>query len=294
MSEENSQDKEINNDNNSNNKDNKEDKEIQIIANHEEKEEEKEEKKEKEEKETKEEKEEKEKENNMQKEDNKYNGEILNVENEFSEYDINFKIIVIGNSGVGKTCITNQATKNVFTNKYQATIGMEIFSLYVKLKDKNKIIKLQIWDTCGQEIYRSLITNFYRSSSMAILVYSIDQKETFKDIDLWLKELKMNNSPDTKIMLVGNKLDLEEKREVQYEEAKKFSDDFDFCDFFETSAKTGENIKKMFIKAATILYDENSKFKDNETDSSYSTFKPSLGKILRSNKTRKEKKDICC
>ena len=235
----------------------------------------------------------KEKGNNNQDEGNKYHAEILNLENGFSEFDLNFKIIIIGNSGVGKTCITNMATKNIFSNKYQATIGMEIFSLYVKLKDINKLINLQIWDTCGQEMYRSLISNFYRRTSLAILVYSIDKRESFKDIDLWLKELKTNNSPDTKIMLVGNKLDLEKNREVPYEEAKKCSEDFNFCEFFETSAKTGENVKKMFIKAATILYDEAIKFNDNMTDATYSTFRPTLGN-LRNSKGKKHKKKKWC
>ena len=222
----------------------------------------------------------------------KYNAEILNVTNEFTEYEVNFKIIVIGNSGVGKTCITNQAVKHIFCDQYQATIGMEIFSLYVKLNDK--IIKLQIWDTCGQEIYRSLITNFYRSSSLAIIVYSIDQKDSFRDLDLWIKELKLNNSPDTKLILVGNKLDLEDKREVPYEEGKKFKDDFGFLDFFETSAKTGENIKKMFIKIAIVLYEEYINYKDVESTISFNSFSPTYGKALRRNHTKDQKKKNCC
>ena len=221
----------------------------------------------------------------------KYNAEILNVSNEFSDYEVNFKIIIIGNSGVGKTCITNQAVRQVYTDKYQATIGMEIFSLYIKID--NKIVKLQIWDTCGQEIYRSLITNFYRSSSLAIIVYAIDKLESFQDLDLWIKELKLNNSPDTKLVLVGNKLDLEENRQVQYEDGKKFADNFGFIDFFETSAKTGENIKNMFIKVATILYEEHIKYKDAESSTSFSNFRPTYGQLLRSNQ-KKEKNGKCC
>ena len=224
----------------------------------------------------------------------KYNAEILNVPNEYADYEVNFKIIVIGNSGVGKTCITNQAVKNAFSENYQSTIGMEIFSLFIKLN--NKVVKLQIWDTCGQEIYRSLITNFYRSSSLAIIVYAIDQKESFKDLDLWIKELKLNNSPDTKLMLVGNKLDLEEKREVPYEEGKKFQEDFGFLDFFETSAKTGENIKNMFIKVAIVLYEEFANYKDSESSASFNSFRPAYGQLLR-NKELKEKKKgkgKCC
>ena len=230
------------------------------------------------------------KENNLNNENNEYDAEILNVSEEYPNYDINFKIIIIGNSGVGKTCITNNAVTNSFSNEYKSTIGMEIFSLYIKIKNNNTILKFQIWDTCGQEIYRSLITNFYRSSSLAILVYSIDQRESFDDLDLWIKELKANNSPDTKLILVGNKLDLEDKRKVQYEEGKKLAQDFNFIGFFETSAKTGKNIKDMFLKAAVILYEEYNKFKDvEETNSNLSSFKPTYGKLLPKAKNKK-----CC
>jgi len=99
------------------------------------------------------------------------NIEIL--KEDYPNYDLSFKIIVIGNSGVGKSCLAVQATKNIFENNYVATVGFEFFSFNLKLD--GKVIKLQIWDTCGQEIYRSLITNFYRNSSLAIIVYAIDE-----------------------------------------------------------------------------------------------------------------------
>ena len=225
---------------------------------------------------------------NMKKENYKYNAEIINVPTDFT----NYKIILIGNSGVGKTCITNQGVKNDFSSKYKPTIGMEIDSLYIKLD--NRIIKLQIWDTCGQEIYRSLITNFYRSSSLAIIVYSIIESDSFADLDLWIKELKLNNSPDTKLILVGNKLDLEERREITYEAGKKFAEDYGFIDFFETSALTGENVKKMFIKAAIVLYDQYLNFKDAESSTSFSTFRPVNSQPLRRNKSKKKKRKNCC
>ncbi len=88
-------------------------------------------------------------------------------------YDFNFKLIVIGDSGVGKSCLSIKATKNLFENNYNTTVGFEFFTFNIKINDK--VVKLQIWDTCGQEIYRSLITNFYRNSSLAIVVYSIDK-----------------------------------------------------------------------------------------------------------------------
>jgi small GTP-binding protein len=93
---------------------------------------------------------------------------------DYPNYDLSFKVIVIGNSGVGKSCLSVKATKNIFTESYSATIGFEFFTFNIKLNN-NKVIKLQIWDTCGQEIYRSLITNFYRNCSLAIIVYSVTE-----------------------------------------------------------------------------------------------------------------------
>ncbi len=219
----------------------------------------------------------------------KYEYEILSED--YTNFDLSFKLIVIGDSGVGKSCLTNNAVKNTFEEAYNATVGFEFFTFNVKMCEK--VIKLQIWDTCGQENYQSLITNFYRSSSLAILVYSIDKKETFLNLDLWLKELKLNNSPDTKLILVGNKLDLEEKREVKYEEGKKFADDFGFTDFFETSAKTGENIKDMFLKVGIILYEEHQKYKDVDSIDTFGTFKPAYGQLLGRSQKKKNKSGCC-
>ena len=95
------------------------------------------------------------------------------LKEEFPNYDLSFKIIVIGNAGVGKSCLSIQATKKKFENNYLATVGFEFFVF--NMKYKNKVLKLQIWDICGQEIYRSLITSFYKNSSLAIIVYAIDE-----------------------------------------------------------------------------------------------------------------------
>lgn len=92
---------------------------------------------------------------------------------DFNLYDLSFKIIIIGDSGVGKSCLTIKATKNYFEDFYNATVGFEFSTFNVKINDK--YIKLQIWDTCGQEIYRSLISGFYRNSALAMMVYGIDK-----------------------------------------------------------------------------------------------------------------------
>ena len=181
---------------------------------------------------------------------------------DFLQYDLSFKIIVIGDSGVGKSCLTNRATTNLFEDTYNATVGFEFLSFNVKIDEK--VIKLQIWDTCCQELYRSLITNFYRNSSLAIIVYAINSKDSFEDIEMWLRELRTHSNPDAKVFLIGNKLDLENERKITKEQGETFAKNNKLNLFIEASAKTGFNSKKIFIKAAKMLYDEHLKYKDVE------------------------------
>ena len=181
---------------------------------------------------------------------------------DFLQYDLSFKIIVIGDSGVGKSCLTNRATTNLFEDTYNATVGFEFLSFNVKINEK--VIKLQIWDTCGQELYRSLITNFYRNSSLAIIVYAINFKDSFENIEMWLRELRTHSNPDAKVFLIGNKVDLENERKITKEQGQNFAETNKLHLFIEASAKTGFNAKKIFIKAAKMLYDEHLKYKDVE------------------------------
>ena len=176
-------------------------------------------------------------------------------------FDLSFKIIVIGDSGVGKSCLTNNAVKNIFDDAYNATVGFEFFTFNVKIN--NKVIKLQIWDTCGQELYRSLITNFYRNSSLAFMVYAINSKESFEDIEMWLRELRTHSNPDAKVFLIGNKIDLEAQRVVKKEQGEQFCKDNKLNLFMESSAKTGLNAQNIFIQAAKTLFDDYNKYKDN-------------------------------
>jgi len=185
--------------------------------------------------------------------------QILKQENaENMKYSLAFKVIVIGNSYVGKSSLVNSALKNKFTDGYASTIGFDYCSFYIMIN--NEVIKLQIWDTCGQEIYQSLISNFYRNSSLAIMVYAINDKASFENLDIWLKDLKKEASPDIKTFLIGNKCDLESERKVQKNAAEAYAKDFNFLNFVETSAKTGFNSQKVFINSAIILYDEYKKY----------------------------------
>ena len=134
--------------------------------------------------------------------------EILSSDS--AQYDYNYKIIIIGDSGVGKTCLTYRATSGEFREKMAGTIGFEYFPFVVKYK--NKILKLEIWDTCGQEAYRSLIKSFFNNSSLAIIVYAVDNKKSFSSIDEWIRQCRSLCSPDTRFFLIGNKNDVDEEK----------------------------------------------------------------------------------
>ena len=174
------------------------------------------------------------------------------IKKETNKYDLSFKLIIVGNPGVGKSCLTLKAIKNQYDDFYTSTIGFSLLSYIVKINDH--IIKLEIWDTSGQENYRSIIKSFYRNSSLAIIVYSIDNKESFKALQTWLNEIKTESNPDIDILLVGNKADLDDQREVEKKVGEKFCEDNNLSLFMETSAKTGFNAENLFIKAAQILY----------------------------------------
>ena len=148
-----------------------------------------------------------------------FNYEIL--PDDYIQYDLSFKLIVIGDCGVGKSCLTSRATTNLFDDGYSTTLGFEFVTFNVKIN--GQIIKLQIWDTCGQETYRSLITNFFRSASLAIVVYAINSKESFENIEMWMRELRIHSSPDVKLFLIGNKVDLENERKITKEQGENFA-----------------------------------------------------------------------
>ena len=226
---------------------------------------------------------------------------ILPDQENLEHYDLSFKIIVIGDSNVGKSSLAIKAIKNKFDPGYSATLGFEYFSFFIKIDEK--IIKLQIWDTCGQEIYQSLITNFYRNSSLAIMVYAINNRTSFEHIDHWLKEIKRNSNPDAKIFLIGNKNDLEEERKISYEEGEKYSYDLDFSKFFESSAKSGFNAKNIFIEAAFLLYEDYNEYKLASSHNTSNYSESQEGKVLSNNpsngavkgrNTRNQKKRECC
>jgi len=137
------------------------------------------------------------------------------------EIDLYLKLIIVGDSGVGKTNILTRFTKNVFNHENKTTIGVEFASKVIKIQDH--ILKLQIWDTAGQERFKSLTVAYYKGSRGAIIVFDVTKRESFENVINWLNDIKKNGDKETIIILVGNKNDMEE-REVSFEEAKSFSE----------------------------------------------------------------------
>ena len=164
-------------------------------------------------------------------------------------YQINRqKIILTGDIAVGKTSIINALLNSKFNDEYEPSIGVDFFSKTMNYKGKQ--IKLQIWDSAGQEKFRSLIPNYIRGASLIFLVYDITNRDTFAHLPEWIKFI--NNIENTNIIIVGNKIDLEDNREINFEEGKKFAE-ANNCEIFEVSAKEGTGLVEMLINSIATL-----------------------------------------
>tara|TARA_B100000674_G_C37978072_1_gene980502 strand:+ start:6982 stop:7599 length:618 start_codon:yes stop_codon:yes gene_type:complete len=165
-------------------------------------------------------------------------------------YDYLFKVILVGNSGVGKTSMLSRYVDKVFDSNFLMTIGVDF--KVKKLELNCKSIKLQIWDTAGQERFRTINSAYYRGSNGIILVYDVSNRKSFEDIKDWLGELDDHCSKETIKVLVGNKSDVE-FRSVSIEEAENFAEKYGMS-YIETSAKNNKNIETIFLKLAVDIY----------------------------------------
>ena len=166
-------------------------------------------------------------------------------------YDHMFRFIIVGDMAVGKSCLLLQFTDHKFRHQHELTIGVEFGGKTIEVKNKN--VKIQIWDTAGQEAFQAITRTYYKGAIGALLVYDITRKDSFEHITKWLNEVKSNGSKDIFCILIGNKKDLEDQRQVKFEEGKKLAEENNLL-FLETSAKTAENVQEAFtISAEKIL-----------------------------------------
>jgi len=167
------------------------------------------------------------------------------------EYDFLFKVVLIGDSGVGKSNLLSRFTRNEFNFDSKSTIGVEFATRSIQVDDKT--IKAQIWDTAGQERYRAITSAYYRGAVGALLVYDISKHSSFENVTRWLKELRDHADANIVIMLVGNKSDLRHLRAVPTDEAKGFATS-DTLSFIETSALDASNVELAFQTILTEIY----------------------------------------
>lgn len=167
------------------------------------------------------------------------------------EYDYLFKVVLIGDSGVGKSNLLSRFTRNEFTLESKSTIGVEFATR--SIQTEGKTIKAQIWDTAGQERYRAITSAYYRGAVGALLVYDIAKHASYENVERWLKELRDHANANIVVMLVGNKCDLRHLRAVPTAEAQGFSEKQSLS-FIETSALDSTNVELAFQTLLTEIY----------------------------------------
>lgn len=160
------------------------------------------------------------------------------------------KVVLVGDTQVGKTCILGRLTSGTFRTNSPATVGAA-FQNHVMTTSKG-VVTMQIWDTAGQEKYRALAPMYYRSAHVAILFFDLTNPESFKSLDQWANELEEKTTGELKLFLVGNKSDLVDERKIKREDAEEFSFQHGAIEYLETSAKTGDGVIELFTKVAEV------------------------------------------
>ena len=186
----------------------------------------------------------------------KYN--IKKMQDNYDKEDAKFKVLFLGDCGVGKSSLVIRAITNNYDSFYKPTVGFDLLNYIVKINDK--IIKLQIWDTCGQEEFSMCNQSLFKNTSIAVMIYSINSKKTYDNIKKWITCVKNLSNEDTILFLVGNKSDLSNQRQISFTEAKN-NGESNFKFFVETSSKFGYNVDLLFKEIVIYLYENNLKNK---------------------------------
>lgn len=211
------------------------------------------------------------------------------------DYEYLFKLLLIGNSGVGKSCILMRYADNSFTENFFNTIGVDFKIKTITLNDQ--VIKMQIWDTAGQDRFRTLTSSYYRGAHGIIIVYDVTNKDSFDNVRQWMQEIEKFASENVNKLLVGNKSDLEEQREVTYDEGVELAKKFDIP-FLEVSAKNALHVDDTFTTMATEIQARFLKEKSQKKDKKDFTIGSNPSALtLNANNTEvkeQEKSKNCC
>ncbi|PSR98643.1 Ras-related protein like [Actinidia chinensis var. chinensis] len=207
------------------------------------------------------------------------------------DYDYLFKLVLIGDSGVGKSNLLSRFTRNEFSLESKSTIGVEFATK--SLNVDGKVIKAQIWDTAGQERYRAITSAYYRGAVGALLVYDVTRHSTFENVERWLKELRDHTDPNIVVMLIGNKSDLRHLVAVSTEDGKSFAERESLF-FMETSALEATNVDHAFAEILTQIYRIVSKKAMDSADDGAASAVPSKGEKIDVGKDVSAMKSIGC
>ena len=161
-----------------------------------------------------------------------------------TDTDLVYKILLLGDSEVGKSCFLMRYADNVFVDNYITTIGLDYKLKYIQL-DSGQVIKVQLWDTAGQDRYRTIAKNYYKGSHGILLLYDVTKTSSFENIREWIKDIREEVYEKAIIFLIGNKIDKKDQIKIKTEDAEKLAEEFNIP-FFEASAKSGENVDEIF------------------------------------------------
>ena len=219
-------------------------------------------------------------------------------DNSNKNFNYSFKYIIIGDASVGKSNLLIRYVYGEFNKDYQNTIGVEFGVKNINIK--NKICRIQIWDTAGQETFKSITKGYYKNSVCAIIVYDITRRDSFNNINTWINDCKTICSKTVSMVLVGAKSDLEINRQVMKEEGEELAEK-NGIPFYETSAKTGENVNEVFFKSAEEIVEKiNKGFYDLDDENcgiklGPSETKKNINKVedLKNNQEIKKQKKCC-
>ena len=214
------------------------------------------------------------------------------MEEEESSYELLYKVIIVGDTAVGKSNILSRYVKDEFSSNSKSTVGVELGIKFLKIK--NTKTKIQIWDTAGQERYRAITSSYFKGSNGCFIVYDITNEASFNNIENWYEQIQKETSKDIPILLVGNKCDLEDERKVPIEKGKEKAQNLN-CAFFETSALKKINIDKIFEELVNNIYEKTGGNK-NDDDINVELVKDDKAVNLNEvkNGENEKKKGGCC
>lgn len=229
--------------------------------------------------------------------DSKSDDKISNIDNKQNAYNYQyiFKIILIGDANIGKTSLINRYVTDSFADRYICTIGVDFMMKSINYDDQT--IKLQLWDTAGMEKYKQITTSYYRGAQAAIVCFDLTSRESFNSITKWVDDFCQFYNPifQRTILIVGNKADLIDQRQIKQEEIDTYIQMNNYI-YFETSAKTGDNVEELFFTLAKTLYINYKNNMNSQIRNAIQIKKPSLTGVdkFQNLMDKEKKKKECC